>query len=246
MALHGSPAENGEIQPYFDKLNLKYNSCSAEVSSLTFNKSECNKKLSSFGFICATSYSFTEGEEINTSEIIKKVGLPCFVKPNQAGSSFGISKVKQESEIETAIKFALKHDNKVLIEQFIDGTEVSCGVMVLNNEITSLPITEIVSENEFFDFQAKYQGLSQEITPARISHNLTLKIQKTTEEIYKKMELRGLCRVDFIIMGGIPYTIEINTIPGLSEESIVPKQARKAGILLSELFDICIENTMNK
>ena len=246
MALHGPPAENGEIQPYFDNLNLAYSSCNPEVSSQTFNKIECNKLLTEFGFICANSYSYKKGEDIIPKEIIEKVGLPCFVKPNQAGSSFGISKVKKENEIEKAIEKALEHDNEVLIEQFIDGIELSCGVIWNNNKVKTLPITEIVSKNEFFDFEAKYQGLSEEITPARINSELSTNIQKTTEEVYKKMNLRGICRIDFIVMNNIPYIIEINTIPGLSEESILPKQAKEAGFSLSELFDICIENTINK
>ena len=246
MALHGPPAENGKIQPYFENLGIPYSSCNSKVSALTFNKIECNKKLSELGFNCARSYSFDKGNEINSSEIIKKVGLPCFVKPNEGGSSFGVSKVKKESEIENAIQIALEHDNKVLIEQFIDGTEVSCGVIIVNDKITELPITEIVSENEFFDYKAKYEGLSEEITPARISEKQTKEVQQISEQIYKQMNLRGICRIDFIIMNNIPYIIEINTIPGLSEESIIPKQAKKAGISLIQLFDRCIENTLNK
>ena len=246
MALHGPPAENGELQTYFDNLNLPYSSCNSKVSALTFNKIECNKLLTEFGFICANSFSYKKGEDIIPEKIIEKVGLPCFVKPNQAGSSFGISKVKKENEIEKAIEKALEHDNEVLIEQFIDGIELSCGVIWNNNKVKALPITEIVSKNEFFDFEAKYQGLSEEITPARINSELSTNIQKTTEEVYKKMNLRGICRIDFIVMNNIPYIIEINTIPGLSEESILPKQAKEAGFSLSELFDICIENTINK
>ena len=244
MALHGPPSENGELQTYFDKLNIAYSSCNSEVSALTFNKIECNKQLSNLGFRCAKSLHYKKGDKINTKHISETLKLPLFIKPNEAGSSFGVSKVTTENDIEKAINNALLHDDMVLMEQFIDGTEVSCGVMVKNSKVTSLPITEIVSQNDFFDFQAKYEGLSEEITPARISKDLTENIQKITESVFVKMNLRGICRIDFIIMEEVPYIIEINSIPGLSEESIIPKQAKEAGISLSELFDRCIENTI--
>lgn len=244
MALHGPPAENGELQPYFDSLNLPYSSCNSLVSALTFNKLECNKRLTELGFRCADSLHVKEGDTIDENEIKTRLGLPCFIKPNQAGSSFGISKVNVESEIKKAIKKAFLHDNIVLIEQFINGTEVSCGVSIQGEKIKAFPITEIVSENDFFDYEAKYKGLSQEITPARINSELTLEIQRITEEVYLKMNLRGICRIDFIIMKNIPYIIEINTIPGLSIESIIPKQAEEDGITLTQLFDNCIETTL--
>lgn len=244
MALHGPPAENGELQPYFDRLNFPYSSCNSLVSALTFNKLECNKRLTKLGFRCADSLHLKEGDSIDKKAIKERLELPCFIKPNQAGSSFGVSKVETESEIEDAIKKAFLHDKIVLIEQFIDGTEVSCGVCIQNKSIKAFPITEIVSENDFFDFEAKYNGLSQEITPGRINSALTLEIQQITEEVYLKMNLRGICRIDFIIMKDIPYIIEINTIPGLSEESIIPKQAKEDGITLTQLFDNCIETTL--
>ena len=246
MALHGPPAENGKIQPYFDDLKIQYSSCNSEVSDLTFNKIECNKKLTELGFNCARSLNYKKGDIINPKNISMTLGLPCFIKPNQGGSSFGISKVNSESEIENSINNALIHDDMVLMEQFIDGVELSCGVTIQEGEIKAFPITEIVSQNDFFDYKAKYEGLSEEITPARISEKQTKEVQQISEQIYKKMNLRGICRIDFIIMNNIPYIIEINTIPGLSEESIIPKQAKKAGISLIQLFDRCIENTLNK
>ena len=244
MALHGPPAENGELQPYFDKLQLPYSSCNSLVSALTFNKLECNTRLRELGFRCADSLHLKEGDIIDKKEIQEKLNLPCFIKPNQAGSSFGVSKVETESEIEDAIRKAFLHDKIVLIEQFIDGIEVSCGVFIQNEKIKALSITEIVSENDFFDFEAKYNGLSHEITPARINSALTLEIQEITKEVYLKMNLRGICRIDFIIMKDIPYIIEINTIPGLSKQSIIPKQAKEDGITLTQLFDNCIETTL--
>ncbi|MAO71206.1 MAG: D-alanine--D-alanine ligase [Flavobacteriales bacterium] len=244
MALHGPPAENGDLQLYFDNLNLPYSSCNSKVSALTFNKLKCNQKLSQLGFRCAKSLHVKKEDKIENKKINETIGLPCFIKPNQAGSSFGVSKVYTEDEITDAIQNALLHDNTVLIEQFIDGIEVSCGVGIIDDKITAFPITEIISKNDFFDFDAKYNGLSEEITPARISDSIRVKIKKITEKIYLKMNLKGICRVDFIIMNETPYIIEINTIPGLSEESIIPKQAKELGISLTQLFDNCIESTI--
>ena len=243
MAIHGSPAENGLIQPYFDNLNIPYTSCNAEVSAITFNKYECNKKLKEFGFRCATSFLYKQEDNNIEKEIIDIVKLPCFVKPNEAGSSFGISKVKKEEDLTKAIDGALKYDSKVLIEQFLDGIEISCGVFTNKNNIQSLPITEIVTENEFFDYQAKYEGKSQEITPARISKELTIEIQKLTTDIYKAMKLSGICRIDYIIVNEKPYIIEINTIPGLTEESIIPQQVKSANLKLSVIFESCLVNS---
>ncbi len=243
MALHGPPAENGLIQPYFDNLNIPYTSCNAKVSALTFDKYECNERLKQLGFDCAKSYMYELGNIIDTTTIINTVGLPCFVKPNGAGSSHGISKVKQESELSSAMNHALKHDDKVLIEQFIDGIEVSSGVFFNGKSIQALPITEIVSENEFFDYQAKYEGKSEEITPARISKQQTTEVQNTTIDIYKEMNLTGICRVDYIIMNEKAYVIEINTIPGLSEESLIPQQLKVANLKLSAIFETCLLNT---
>ena len=240
MALHGSPAENGLIQPYFDNLNIPYTSSNAKVSALTFNKYECNNKLKELGFNCATSFLYKKGNHIVEQEIIDRVKLPCFVKPNGAGSSFGISKVKKKEDLTKAINSALQHDNKVLIEQFIDGIEISCGVYTNQKNIQALAITEIVTENEFFDYQAKYEGKSQEITPARISEKLTIEVQKLTTDIYKAMELSGICRIDYIIMNEKPYIIEINTIPGFTEESIIPQQVKSANLKLSVIFENCL------
>jgi len=245
MALHGPPAENGELQIYFDKIGLPYTSCGARESALTFDKNICNKTLKRIGFLCAESYFYTKGETIKTNEITKKVGLPCFVKPNAAGSSFGISKVVKREDLKDAIEFALEHNNKVLIEQFIDGIEISCGIFT-HEEIEVFPLTEIISHNDFFDFEAKYKGLSNEITPGRISRKETENVQKITKNVYKELGLKGIVRIDYIIMKEIPYLIEVNTIPGLSVESIIPKQAKEAGYKLSELFELTIENTINK
>ena len=232
-------------QIYFDKIGMPYTSSGAEKSELTFDKHKCNETLRELNFRCAVSYFYKKGETINADEITQKVGLPCFVKPNATGSSFGISKVMKKEDLEDAIQLALQHDNKVLIEEFIDGTEVSCGIFT-HKEIEVFPLTEIVSHNDFFDFEAKYRGLSDEITPARISREATENVQKITKEVYQKLGLKGIVRIDYIIMKVKLYLIEINTIPGLSTESIIPKQAKQAGYKLSELFELTIENTLNK
>ena len=243
IALHGPPAENGLIQDYFDSINLPYSSCNAKISALTFDKFECNITLTKLGFRCANSVLIYSNKKFSETEIIDKVGLPCFVKPNGAGSSYGISKVTKKAALSKALKDAFLHDHKVIIESFINGTEVSCGVYFDGKQANALPITEIVSENDFFDYEAKYEGKSQEITPARISNQLTSEIQTTTIDIYKKMNLSGICRVDFIIQNDKPYILEINTIPGLSEESIIPKQLKVANISLSEIFDLLLRNS---
>ena len=245
MALHGPPAENGKIQPYFDKLKIPYSSCSSEVSSLTFNKYQCNKKLIKYGFKCAKSFLYKSNEKIDINLIYNKIGTPCFVKPNASGSSYGISKVANKENLYSAIKKGLKYDKKIIIEEFINGMEISVGVFKKFDEIYSLPITEIISENDFFDFDAKYNGKSKEITPANLSLKLNEEIQKITKKIYKKMKLKGICRIDYIIQNKIPYIIEINTIPGLSEESIVPKQLKVDNIELPLFFDLCLNKIVN-
>ena len=242
IALHGSPAEDGLIQEYFDKLNLPYSSCNAKVSALTFDKYECNKTLKKLGFRCAKSILINQNQNFSEDDIIESIGLPCFIKPNSSGSSYGISKVKQRDSLTQAIKSAFSHDKKVIIESFINGTEVSCGVYFDGNQVKTLPLTEIVSENDFFDYEAKYEGRSQEITPARISQKIALEIQKITTDIYTKINLSGICRIDFIIQNKQAFILEINTIPGLSEESIIPKQLKVAKISLSEFFDLCLNN----
>tara|TARA_B100000965_G_C19542150_1_gene736069 strand:+ start:521 stop:1474 length:954 start_codon:yes stop_codon:yes gene_type:complete len=241
MAIHGPPAENGELQIYFEKNNIKFTCCSSEVSKLTFNKFLCNKTLKKLNYNIANSI-ILEKNNYNLENITKKFKFPFIVKPNQAGSSHGISLVKEKTQIENSLNVAFSHDNEVIIEEFIKGTEVSCGVFKINDDIIVLPITEIVSENEIFDYDAKYNNKSQEITPARISDLEKNLVQNNTKKIYKELDLRGLCRIDYIISDGQPFVIEINTIPGLSEKSIMPQQLQKAGYNLKEVFTICLEN----
>lgn len=240
-AIHGTPGEDGLMQAYFQLLEIPQTSCDYYQSALTFNKRDFLSVLKPYGIKSATSYYINKGDDINTDEIIKKVGLPCFVKPNKAGSSFGISKVKTENELPIAIEVAYKEDNEIIIESFLDGTEVTVGVINYKGKITVLPITEIVSENDFFDYEAKYQGKSQEITPARISDEMTQKVGAIAKRAYELLKMKGFSRTEFIIVNDEPFMLEMNTIPGLTSESLIPQQAAVAGITLEDLFTNAIE-----
>lgn len=240
-AIHGTPGEDGLMQAYFELLNIPQTSCDYYQAALTFNKRDLLSVLKPYGIKTAISYYLNKGDVINTAEIINKVGLPCFVKPNKAGSSFGISKVKTEAELPVAIETAYQEDNEIIIESFLDGTEVSVGVINYKGEIIVLPITEIVSENDFFDYEAKYQGKSQEITPARISDELTQKVGTIAKRAYEVLKMKGFSRSEFIIVDGEPHMLEMNTIPGLTTESLIPQQAAAAGISLEDLFTNAIE-----
>lgn len=239
--IHGTPGENGLLQAYLELLDIPQTSCDFYQSALTFNKRDLISVLKPFGIKTAENYFVDKGDEVDPDEIIAKVGLPCFVKANKAGSSFGITKVKSRDQIIPATKFAFKEDNEIIIESFLDGTEVSVGVITHNDEILALPVTEIVSENEFFDYEAKYLGKSQEITPARISEEQTKKVQEIAKLIYRKLKMKGFSRSEFIFHNNEPHFIEMNTNPGLSEASILPQQAQAAGISLKELFGSAIE-----
>ncbi|QLE01654.1 D-alanine--D-alanine ligase [Galbibacter sp. BG1] len=243
-AIHGTPGEDGYLQGYLELLGIPHTSCPMYQAGLTFNKRDCLAALKPFGIKCATSYYINKGQAINGEEIIKKVGLPCFVKANKAGSSFGISKVNSEDQLLPAIENSFKEDDEIIIESFLDGTEVSVGVITYNGEVTVLPITEIVSENDFFDYEAKYQGKSQEITPARISEEMTNKVTEVAKKVYTTLKMKGFSRSEYIFVDGEPYLLEVNTIPGMTAESILPQQAAKAGISLSELFDNAIEEAL--
>ncbi|MFD2516617.1 D-alanine--D-alanine ligase [Salinimicrobium flavum] len=242
--IHGTPGENGLLQAYLELLDIPQTSCDFYQSALTFNKRDLISVLKPFGIKTAVNYLLDKGDEVLPDEIVEKVGLPCFVKANKAGSSFGITKVKKKEDIVRATKFAFKEDNEVIIESFLDGIEVSVGVIMHNGEVTALPVTEIISENEFFDYEAKYLGKSQEITPARISEEQTREVQEIAMLIYRKLKMKGFSRSEFIFHNNEPHFIEMNTNPGLSEASILPQQAQAAGITLPELFGSAIETAM--
>jgi D-alanine-D-alanine ligase len=240
-AIHGHPGENGTILAYFDLIGLKHTSAPFYQMALTFNKRDCLSVVKQYGIKTAISFYINKGNEINADEIVAKVGLPCFVKPNNAGSSFGISKAKTKDEILPAIQKAFKEDSQILIEEFLDGIEVSVGVLKYNGEIKVLPMTEIVTENEFFDYEAKYLGKSEEITPARISEEVHKKLEKTASDVYKILNMSGFTRSEYILVNNEPHFLELNTVPGLTTESLIPQQAAAAGISLEELFHNAIE-----
>lgn len=239
-AIHGTPGEDGLMQAYFELLGIPQTSCNHYEAALTFNKRDLLSTLKPYGIPCATSYYLNKGQKVEEDAIINKVGLPCFVKANRAGSSYGVSKVHKKEDLGSAIESAFKEDTQIIIESFLDGTEVSVGVITYQNEVTVLPATEIISENDFFDFEAKYMGKSEEVTPARISEKQESTVRQLAEFIYKTLGLKGYTRSEFIFIGDEPHLLEINTTPGLTEESLLPQQARTAGISLEALFDSAI------
>ncbi len=245
-AIHGTPGEDGLMQAYFKLLNIPQTSCDYYQSALTFNKRDLLSTLKPYGIKSATSYYLNMGDEIKPDLIVAKVGLPCFVKANKAGSSFGITKVYKNEELVPAIKKAYQEDDEVIIESFLDGTEVSVGVITYQGETKVLPITEIVSENDFFDYQAKYEGKSQEITPARLSSAQERNVTEVAKKAYEVLKMKGYTRSEFIFKGDEPYMLEMNTTPGLTRESILPQQAKTAGISISALFDSAIEEALKK
>jgi len=245
-AIHGSPGEDGFMQGYFNLLRIPQTSCSMYQAALTFNKRDLLATLKPHGIKTAESYYLNLGDTINEDAIVAKVGLPCFVKANKAGSSFGISKVYKKEDLQAAIDNSFKEDNEIIIEQFLDGVEVSVGVLSYKGETTVLPITEIVSENDFFDYQAKYEGKSQEITPARISDDYKQKTETLAKKIYETLGMKGFSRSEFIFKNDEPHLLEVNTVPGLTRESILPQQAAEAGISLQDLFDNAIEEALKK
>ncbi|WP_306352168.1 D-alanine--D-alanine ligase [Flavobacterium sp. '19STA2R22 D10 B1'] len=235
-AIHGTPGEDGLLAAYFELLGIPHTSCDYYQAALTFNKRDLLSVLKPYGIKTAQSYYLNLGDPIDQDAIIKTVGLPCFVKPNKAGSSFGISKVKVQDELAAAIEKAYKEDNEIIIESFLDGVEVSVGVINYKGKVTVLPITEIVSENDFFDYEAKYLGKSQEITPARISDEMTEKVGSIAKRVYEVLKMKGFSRSEYIIVNNEPHLLEVNTVPGLTTESLLPQQSRAAGISLPELF----------
>ncbi|MFK5958161.1 MAG: D-alanine--D-alanine ligase [Lutibacter sp.] len=245
-AIHGHPGEDGTILAYFDLIGLKHTSAPFYQMALTFNKRDTLSIVKQSGIKTATSYYLDKNEFINVEKIIEKVGLPCFVKPNNAGSSFGISKVKTSKEIIPAIEKAFKEDSQILIEEFLDGPEITIGVLNYKNEVKVLPMTEIVTYNDFFDYEAKYLGKSEEITPARISDKIHKKLEKTAKKVYKILNLSGFSRAEYILVNNEPHFLEINMVPGLTNESLIPQQAAEAGINLQELFHNAIEMALNK
>jgi D-alanine-D-alanine ligase len=243
-AIHGSPGEDGFMQAYLKLLNIPQTSCSMYQAGITFNKRDCLSVLKPYGIKTAESFYLNLGDTINEEDIIAKVGLPCFVKANKAGSSFGVTKVHKKDNLQNAIDLAFQEDDEIIIESFLDGTEVSVGVIKYKGETKVLPITEIVSENDFFDYEAKYLGKSQEITPARLTKEQEDKVNSIAKRVYDILKMTGFSRSEYIFKDGEPHLLEINTVPGLTRESILPQQAAAAGITMNDLFDNAIEEAL--
>ncbi|MCW3162702.1 D-alanine--D-alanine ligase [Chryseobacterium oryctis] len=244
--IHGTPGENGILQAYWDAIGQAYTGCDFYQSALTFNKKDTLAVLSKYGIPSAKSVYLRKGEEINVDEIVENLGLPVFVKPNQSGSSLGISKVKEKSELIAATEVAFKEDDEILIESFLNGMEVSVGVIDYKGETIVLGITEIVPQNEFFDYEAKYEGASEEITPARIDDETRIRVEEIAKRAYNSLGMSGFSRSEYILMDGIPYMLEMNTNPGFSPASILPQQAKIYGISITDLCGNEVEKALNK
>jgi D-alanine-D-alanine ligase len=245
IAIHGNPGEDGKLQGYFEMMGIPYIGCDVMVSSLTFNKNYCNRMVSSYGIKIAASVHLFKNDSIDEDSIVETVGMPCFVKPCNSGSSVGMSKVNRVSELKTALTLAFKHDSQVLIERFVKGREITCGVMKIGNKVQSLAITEVVSKKEYFDTEAKYDpSLADEITPAQIPKEIEQQCKRTSEKIYAVLGCKGIARIDYIYNEEDLFFIEINTIPGQTNESIVPKQIRHIGLNFSDLCTQFIEAAM--
>ncbi len=246
IAMHGSPGEDGRIQGYLDMLQIPYTTCNAIVSALTFNKSYCNKVVKAFNVVnIANSVHLIKGEPFSMGAILDQLKLPVFVKPNESGSSLGVSKVKQVEELLPAIEKAFGEDDQVLIEEFIEGRELTIGVYKVDGKLTALPATEILSQNEFFDYEAKYTpGVTREITPAQITPSIKEQLENKAMYIYRHLNCRGIVRMDFILEARTNklFFLEVNTMPGQSENSIVPQQVRAAGMNLADFYSALLED----
>ncbi|MCL1822102.1 MAG: D-alanine--D-alanine ligase [Prolixibacteraceae bacterium] len=236
ITIHGTPGENGILQAYFELLKIPYSSCNVGASALTFDKWRCSHFLRSFGITMARSVKLNKGEKPDTEKLIEWLGLPLFVKPNAGGSSFGITKVKAETQLQEAIERAWNESHEALVEEFIEGTEYTCGLTRIGTEITIFPVTEVIPRNEFFDFEAKYQGASEEITPARLPAHLFEECQQLSRRIYDLCGCDGIVRVDYILHNNKFYFLEINTTPGMTSASFIPQQINAMGKELSEIL----------
>lgn len=246
IVIHGTPGEDGRLQGYLDMMGIPYSSCGFVSSVLTFDKAACKRAVAGSSIHLAKEILLNKTSDIDPAAIVAELGLPLFVKPNASGSSFGVTKVKKQNELLPAITEAFKESDQVLMEEFIEGREISCGVMIAGGKEYIFPITELVCQSEFFDYKAKYQGFSNEITPADLPEAIRKEVNRLTLIAYKRLNCRGVVRIDFIVKGETPYMIEINTIPGMSSHSIIPQQAAAMGMSLTELFNLIIDETSNK
>lgn len=247
IAIHGTPGEDGKIQGYLDVKHIPYSSCDLTTSAITFDKYFCNDLALQYGVHVPETILLRKEDLIDYPALESKMGYPCFVKPNRSGSSVGVSKAYQRAELESAIASAFEIDERVLVQQFINGREIACGVFENDGEVVVLPLTEIISKKDFFDYEAKYTaGMADEITPASMNENEETECRKMTAELYRRFNCKGVVRFDYFLCGDKWWFLEVNTVPGFSEGSIVPKQARAAGYSLAEFFGLLIENTRNK
>tara|TARA_B100000780_G_scaffold78168_1_gene52995 strand:- start:3552 stop:4526 length:975 start_codon:yes stop_codon:yes gene_type:complete len=244
IVVHGSPGEDGLLQSYFDVIGIPYTGCDSYTSAITFNKRDCISILKKYNVPSAKSIHLNIEDDIDEEKIIKNIGIPCFVKANKSGSSFGVYKVNDKKDLLKSIENSFKVDNEILIESFLDGTEVSVGVMNYKNNIEVFGISELITENDFFDYEAKYEGKSKEITPANISEIQKKNVTEISKKIYKKLGMKGFSRSEFIFEGDIPHFLEINSIPGMTKESIFPKQVQNKGISLKDLFGDLIKKAV--
>lgn len=241
ITIHGTPGEDGRLQGYFDMIGLPYSSCGMMASALTFDKYICNKFLKNFGIRVAEAALIRKGDDYLPENIAAELGLPLFVKPSTGGSSFGTTKVKEAAKVREAVDLALREADEVVAESFISGREVTCGCYKAGGKEVVLPVTEVITENEFFDYQAKYEGQVREITPAEISDQMTRLIQQQTLFIYRLIGAKGIIRVDYIIAGEVPHVLEVNTTPGMTATSFIPQQVRAAGLDMGQVLSEIIE-----
>jgi len=242
-AIHGTPGEDGKLQGYFDLLDIPYTSCGVDTSSLSFNKFLCNHFIQSFGIKTARSFSFVKGENFSQDEILDNLGLPVFVKPSGSGSSVGVSKVSSPLFFQKAIEKAFEEDHRIIIEEFIQGREITCGLVKRAQELLVFPLTEIISQNDFFDYEAKYtHGKASEITPAELPEDVEAEIKTLSSFLFRQMDCKGFVRFDYILTKTDLYFLELNSIPGMTESSILPQQAKAFGLSEKELFTMVVDN----
>jgi len=246
ITIHGTPGEDGILQGYFDLLKIPYSTCNVHSSSLTFNKWFCINYLKSFGIKMAKSVLVSKGIQYETSAILYELGLPVFVKPNAGGSSFGITKVKSENEFEAAVHKAWQESDEVLVEEFIDGKEFTCGLVQLSGKKIVFPVTEVLPKNDFFDYEAKYTpGATDEITPARIPEKLFKQCQELSARIYDLCQCSGIVRIDYILKEEQFYFLEVNTTPGMTSTSFIPQQIEAMGLTLKKVISDIISEGLN-
>ncbi len=245
ITIHGTPGEDGKLQGYFDLVKIPYSTCGVYSSALTFNKYFCSNYLRNFEVPMAKSVRLFKGDPVNVDDLVEKLGLPVFVKPNAGGSSFGVTKVKEKEQLQSALELAMTESSDILIEQFIDGKEFTCGLVKLSDQKLIFPVTEVIPQNEFFDYEAKYTaGKTDEITPARISQELTQKVQQLSSRIYDLCDCSGIVRIDYILRDNEFYFLEVNTTPGMTATSFVPQQIAAMDRKLGDILGLIIEDKL--